>query len=158
MAIARGYAITGDVQTILFERNFLENDLNDKKPGSVQIEGFIDTSIDRINATLKTVGYTIPILLADSPVGYYWVKNWNAVCAAEQTARRAGSTEKADELKESCQEMHDSILDHSVLLTDVPGVPTDADLAGSGTSDLTDSGDTREPFFTRAQTFACNRF
>jgi len=153
MAIARGYAVTGDVQNILFERNFLENDLNNKEPGSGEIETFIDTSIDRINATLKTVGYTIPILLADSPVGYYFTKNWNAVCAAEQTARRAGSTEKADELKESCQEMHDSILDHTVLLTDVPGVPTDAALSDSGTSKLTDDGDTRVPFFTRLQKF-----
>ena len=153
MTISRGYAITGDVQTILFERNFLENDLNSVKPDVLDIETYIDTSIDQINAHLKTVGYTLPITLAASPIGYYFVKNWNATCAAEKTERRAGGAEKADKLKESCEAMRDNILDHTTLLTDVPGVPTDADLAGSGTSDLTDSGDTRDPFFTRTQKF-----
>lgn len=153
MAILRGYAVTGDVQTILFERNFLENELNGERPDSADIEEFIDTSIDQINIHLNTVGYTLPILLADSPFGYRYVQNWNAVCAAEKAERRAGGAEKADELEESCEEMRDSILDHTVLLSDVPGVPTEAGLAGSGTSDLDEFGDVKDPFFTRSQLF-----
>ena len=65
----------------------------------------------------------------------------------------ARQAENADELEESCEEMRDSILDHSVLLGDVPGVPTEADLAGSGTSDLDAFGDVKLPFFTRDQKF-----
>lgn len=151
MTISRGLAITGDVQNILFHRDFLENDLNTKKPGSPEIEVFVDTTIDEINMYLGTVGYTLPIVSGDSPYGYWWTRNWNAIGAAEKTERRAGGKEQADALKEDFDGMRDSILNHIVILSDVPGAPTDAELAASGTSDLDEFGNIKEPFFTRSQ-------
>ena len=153
MAILRGLSITGDVQNILFHRNFLENDLNSEEPGSGEIEVFVDTTIDEINAVLKTAGYTLPIVSGDSPIGYWFTRNWNAIGAAEKTERRAGGKERADDLKEDFDGMRDSILNHTVILTDVPGAPTQEDLAGSRTSDLDEFGNVKDPFFTRADKF-----
>lgn len=153
MATLRAMAVTGDVQNILFERNFLENDLNNAGLGSANVEEFLDTSMDDINAVLITIGYTLPILVADSPYGYWYCRHMNAVCAAAQTERRAGGTAKADELEEQCKQMKDDLLNHVILLTDVAGVPTLAALSDSETSELTEAGEEREAFFTRDQNF-----
>ena len=153
MAIARGYCTTGDVQLVNYYRDYLTNDLNSERPTVLDVEGDIDFTIDDINLTLKTVGYTLPVVLADSPYGYNFVKYWNAVGAAEKLERRHGSKENADGLLEAYNRMEDQILNHDVILTDVPGAPTQASIAESGTSELTDSGDERVPFFTREDKF-----
>jgi len=153
MAIARGYCTTGDVQLINYYRNYLQNDLNSQRPGSSDVEDFIDLTIDDINMTLSTVGYTLPVTETASPYGYYFIKHWNAVGAAEKLERRHGSKENADMHLEAYERMEEQILSHDVILTDVPGAPTQGSIAKSGTSELTSAGETRTPFFTRDQDF-----
>ena len=149
MAIARGFATTGDVQEINYYRNYLENDLHSAHPDVADIESYIDFTIDDINATLLTAGYTLPVTIAASPYGYRWIQYLNALGAAEMAERRDGSTEIADSLRERYDAMKEGILDHTILLTDIPGVPTQAGVSKSGTSELTAAGDERSPFFTR---------
>lgn len=151
MAIDRGYCITGDVQLILYFRNFLENDLQSVRPNVADVEEFIDTSIDDINMTLRTVGYTLPVVLADSPYGYQYIVRWNALGAALELERRYGQQDTIDRLAGEYNGIRDSILNRTVILTDVSGAPTQANLVESGTSELTASGDVKEPFFTRDQ-------
>lgn len=153
MAILRGYCTTGDVQRINYLRNYLENDLYSKRPNVADIEDFIDSSMDVINQILLSVGYTLPIVLVTSPYGYNWVLYWNTVCAAERVERQYGEESIADYHKEKCDSMRDDILNRVVILTDVPGAPTQTGLAESGTSELTEAGDVRVPFFTRDDLF-----
>lgn len=153
MAIARGLATTGDVQDILYFRDFLSNCLNSVRPDVDDIESAIDTGIDIINMHLLTAGYTLPIILADSPYGYNFVKYLNALGTAVAIERRWGAAEHHKRLNEEYIGIIDDIENARIVLTDVPGAPVMGDLAKSGTSELTASGEEREPFFTRDDTF-----
>lgn len=153
MAILRGYCITGEVERRNYLRSYAENDLRGKRPNVTDIEGFIDGTIDLINQALLTVGYTIPITEADSPYGYWYVRDWNAIGAAERAERMSGDNDLADDHEEEFNKRRDGILDHTILLTDVSGVPTQAGMSKSGTSELTAAGDAREAFFTREDIF-----
>lgn len=153
MAIARGLATVVDVQNINFFRDYVANDANNVKPGTSEIEAAIDFTIDDINVVLITVGYTLPLVLADSPYGYNYVKYWNALAAAERVERQHGTESIADNHLERLDQMKEDILNRVVILVDVPGAPTDAELSDSGTSELTSAGAAREPFFLRVQKF-----
>ena len=153
MAIARGLCVTGDVQRINAHRNYLENDLLDARTDVADIEGYIDFKIDDIYQSLKTVGYTVPLVLEDSPYGYRFCSFWNATGAAYMCESMHGDDEVAKGLLDDYNEMERQILEQEVLLTDVPGVPTQGDLTESGTSNLSESGEVKVPFFTRLQKF-----
>jgi len=153
MAIARGLAVTGDVQEVLYFRDFLANDQNDANPNVADVEGAIDREIDFINIRLTTAGYELPILEADSPYAYRFVKELNAVGAAVAIERRWGESDHYDRLNESYTTMLEQLMDREILLSDAAGVPSLANLAGSGTSELTAAGDERTPFFTRDEEF-----
>jgi len=153
MTIFRGLCITGDVQSVNFERDYLQNDLDGKRPMVEDIEWYIDSIIDDIYQVLDSEGYTLPITLAESPYGYRYIQRWNALGAAEMAERRHASKEHADDLLEQYDKFREDIVDHTVILADVPGAPLDSELAESGTSNLTASGAEKEPFFTRDQDF-----
>ena len=153
MAISRGLATTGDVQHVLYFRDILSNCLNAKRPNVDDVEVAIDREIDFINAQLLTVGYELPIVPADSPYGYQYVKQTNAVGAAVALERRWGESDHYDRLNEQYLSLINDVKDTTIILTDIPGAPTMEDLAKSGTSELTATGDEREPFFLRDQDF-----
>lgn len=153
MAITRGLASFDDVQRINFFRDYQSNDEQGTRPDITDIEEMIDSAIDAINQILLTAGYTLPIVQTSSPYGYRFVLYWNALGAAEMAERRHGSKGTADEHKEEWEAIRDSILGQTILLTDIPGAPTQEDLAKSGTNQLTSSGAERTPFFLRVQKF-----
>jgi hypothetical protein len=153
MAILRGYCVTGDVNRRNYLRDYLENDLRSKRPNVTDIEEFIDGSIDEINQKLLTVGYTLPITLASSPYGYWYIVDLNALGAAVRAERMSGDDTLAQAHLDEYNARMEGILDRSVLLTDVAGVPTQGGMTKSGTSELTASGDTKDPFFTREDEF-----
>jgi len=153
MTIQRGLAVTGDVQSILYWRDILNNDLNSRPPDVATVEGVIDLTIDDINMLLLTAGYELPITYADSPYGYQYVRLMNAKASACAIERRYGAEETAKAVCKEYADMRQALIDRDVILTDVPGAPATEDLAKSGTSELTATGEEREPFFTRDQKF-----
>lgn len=154
MAISRGLCVTGDVQRILPQRNFLENDILLTRPNVADLEGYIDFKIDDIYQTLKTAGYTVPVTLVDSPYGYRFLLYMNAVGAAHMCERiHEGADDLVKDLLDEYNKMEGQVLSHEVILTDIPGAPTQSGLAESETSNLTEAGDEREAFFTREQKF-----
>lgn len=153
MTISRGIAVTGDVQNVIYWRNLAENDLNSKVPGVSEVEAAIDDTIDEINAVLLTAGYTLPLVEADSPYGYQYLRVLNAKGAACYIERRYGAEDTMGAICDEYAQMKQDILEQTVVLSDVPGAPSPEDLAASGTSERTASGEEREPFFLRDQEF-----
>ena len=153
MAISRGLATTGDVQEVLYFREFLENDLNSGHPDVADVEGAIDREIDFIYMRLKTAGYTVPFVEGDEPYAYRFTKELNAIAAALAIERRWGESDHYSRLNDYYIRLMDEVMNRDILLTDATGVPTLADLAKSGTSELAEDGDERVPFFTREDEF-----
>lgn len=153
MTINRGLAVTDDVQDILYFRDFLANMQDHAHPDTNDVDVAIDREIDIINMHLLTAGYVLPIVSGDSPYGYQFVKQLNALGAAVAIERRWGAAEHYEKLSEQYLSLIDDIRNSVIILTDIPGAPVMEDLAKSGTSELTAAGDERTPFFTRDDQF-----
>ena len=153
---AVGYCTREDVKNYLPGRDFSEEDTVGRTVVTeADIMFFISTIADEIESLLYRSSFTVPVTLADSPHAYSVIGRLNAIGAAT-LAEEAWSTvkgelsERAKRLRIQYENMLMAIGDHDINLRDASGGPAlPADLADSGSMDLTSAGGERASYFTR---------
>jgi len=151
-----GYCTREDVKNHLPGRDFSEEDTVGRTVVTeADVMFFISTIADEIEALLYRLAFTVPVVLADSPYAYSILGRLNAIGAAA-LAEEAWSTvkgelsDRAKRLRIQYENMLMAIGDHDINLRDASGGPVlPADLADSGSMDLTSAGGARESYFTR---------
>lgn len=152
-----GYCEVADVQRLNPQRDYGGTGSALNNP---DIQEIIDDIAREIDERLRAVRFTLPIVLADSPIASAMLSVVNALGAAAIAEDSVFMQSIPDQsthgevLREQYQGLLDQICGGTLRLGDAEGGPLYiSDIAMSGSSELKEDGSEREPFFTRDQVF-----
>lgn len=148
------YCVTGDVAQRLPGRDFFQGEVTGRTIVTVaDVEEFIEISTREIDAVLRYLDLTMPVVAADSPKGYSiltTINTYGAAALAEEawSMPGGGGSKSAQRLRSRYNNYIESLLSHTIDLIDTGGGPAMSDaVADSGNLDVDDDGLERDPMF-----------